>query len=191
MFGCIKNIFRRYRLRKSAFSGQTGLVPLREIRSVTAVFDRSDDGMPGGSSALQEFFSGKGIKVTLLIIDIEKPVEGKVPAEIPVMDNCIVIDRKGLNWYGMPKLKIYGNVLFAETDLFINLSTSTDFTHSFISAVSKAKMKIGAADYPGNPFDIVMTEKHEIQEDEGTETVRNERTGDKIEAILKFIGQII
>ena len=174
MFGCIKNIFRRYRLRKSAFSGQTGLVPLREIRSVTAVFDRSDDGMPGGSSALQEFFSGKGIKVTLLIIDIEKPVEGKVPAEIPVMDNCIVIDRKGLNWYGMPKLKIYSNDLFAETDLFINLSTSTDFTHS-----------------PGNPFDIIMTEKHEIQEDEGTEAVRNERTGDKIEAILKFIGQII
>ena len=102
-----------------------------------------------------------------------------------------IIDRKGLNWYGMPKLKIFGNVLFAETDLFINLSTSADFTHSFISAVSKAKMKIGAADYPGNPFDIIMTEKHEIQEDEGTETVRNERTGDKIEAILKFIGQII
>ena len=92
---------------------------------------------------------------------------------------------------GMPKLKIFGNVLFAETDLFINLSTSTDFTHSFISAVSKAKMKIGAADYPGNPFDIVMTEKHEVQEDEEIETVRNERTGDKIEAILKFIGQII
>lgn len=191
MFGCIKNIFRRYRLRKSAFSGQTGLIPLREIRSVTAVFDRSDDGMPGGSKALQEFFSGKGINVTLLIIDIEKPVEGVISGEIPLSDDCIVIDRKGLNWYGMPKLKIFGNVLFAETDLFINLSTSADFTHSFISAVSKAKMKIGAADYPRNPFDIVMTEKHEIQEDEGTETVRNERTGDKIEAILKFIGQII
>ena len=94
---------------------------------------------------------------------------------------------------GTPRMgPIFGGMLMSETDLLVNLSVSEKFPSAFISAVSRSRMKVGVTAYPGNPFDITFTEKTGSQPTGPDATATdNVRTGDKIDAIIKFLRQII
>lgn len=194
MFVGLKDIFRKHKLKKLSSTIPTWLVPLKDIHSATVVFDRYDENLTEGGRKIEKFFTDNGISSSFIIIDTAKKAERKrlVAPEIPDFGKCTEFTSKELNWFGMPKLKTFGGMLMSETDLLVNLSVSEKFPSAFISAVSRSRMKVGVTAYPGNPFDITFTEKTGSQPTGPDATATdNVRTGDKIDAIIKFLRQII
>lgn len=187
----LKIWLRNARLKKFSDKGPTGLLPLRNIRTAIVLVDGTEPGCRGYADRIGAFLKGNRIEVSFIYIDlrkISKGVEAFVEGEN-------VISRKDVTWFGMPRMKRKGVLFLKEADLLVNLRDSDDFTGDFISKTVKARFRIGACAYKGNPFDLVISGRPSDtgEEPEGNVSDRAEekQTLERIDAICNFLNQIV
>lgn len=181
----LKSWIRNLRMKKYASKRPTGFLPLREIRTALVVLDGTEPECFRYSCMIEAFLQGYGVDVSFIFLDLRKT------GRDTVVYACgrEVINRKDINWLGIPKGISSGrgkaSLFSGETDLFINLAGSDDFTSRFISSAASAGFKVGISAYPGNPFDLVITDS-----DGGEDAVHHD-TPAKITAMCNLLDSII
>ena len=178
MFGLIRNIVRRNRLKKYASNLETGLLPLSQISTVNVVIDVEEPGFDELKDDILAWGRAAGVKMNLYFLDFRRL--GKDELLLTSITNTLL--KKELDWVGMPDLGKIASLMGAESDLFISMVDNSDFPIDFITRCTKARFKIGRHDYEGHPFDMVLT---------GGETVDMRSEARQIfAAITNFITKI-
>ena len=178
MFGLIRNIVRRNRLKKYASNLETGLLPLSQISTVNVVIDVEEPGFDELKDDILAWGRAAGVKMNLYFLDFRRL--GKDELLLTSITNTLL--KKELDWVGMPDLGKIAPLMGAESDLLISMVDNSDFPIDFITRCTKARFKIGRHDYEGHPFDMVLT---------GGETVDMRSEARQIfAAITNFITKI-
>lgn len=178
MFGLIRNIVRRNRLKKYASDIETGLLPISEIRSVNVVVDVEEPGFDELKDDIMAWGRNAGVKLNLYFLDFRRL--GKDELLLTSITNTLL--KKELDWVGMPDLGKIAPLMSETSDLFISMVDNGDFPIDFITRCTKAKFKVGRRDYEGHPFNMVLT---------GGETVDMRSEARQIfAAITNFITKI-
>lgn len=178
MFGLIRNIVRRNRLKKYASDIETGLLPMSQIGTVNVVIDVEEPGFDELKDDILAWGRTAGVKLSLYFLDFRRL--GKDELLLTSITNTLL--KKELDWVGMPDLGKIASLMGAESDLFISMVDNSDFPIDFITRCTKARFKIGRHDYEGHPFDMVLT---------GGETVDMRSEARQIfAAITNFITKI-
>lgn len=178
MFGLIRNIVRRNRLKKYASEIETGLMPISEIRTVNVVVDVEEPGFDELKEDIMAWGRTAGVKLNLYFLDFRRL--GKDELLLTSITNTLL--KKELDWVGMPDLGKIAPLMGEPSDLFISMVDNGDFPIDFITRCTKARFKIGRRDYEGHPFNMVLT---------GGETVDMRSEARQIfAAITNFITKI-
>lgn len=178
MFGLIRNIVRRNRLKKYASEVETGLMPISEIRTVNVVVDVEEPGFDELKEDIMAWGRTAGVKLNLYFLDFRRL--GKDELLLTSITNTLL--KKELDWVGMPDLGKIAPLMGEPSDLFISMVDNGDFPIDFITRCTKARFKIGRRDYEGHPFNMVLT---------GGETVDMRSEARQIfAAITNFITKI-
>lgn len=178
MYGLIRNIVRRNRLKKYASNLETGLLPMSQISTVNVVIDVEEPGFDELKDDILAWGRAAGVKMNLYFLDFRRL--GKDELLLTSITNTLL--KKELDWVGMPDLGKIAPLMGAESDLFISMVDNCDFPINFITRCTKARFKIGRHDYEGHPFDMVLT---------GGETVDMRSEARQIfAAITNFITKI-
>lgn len=154
MYDALKKFFRKRSLKNFASPVQTGILPLREIRSAVAFIDVEDTSFDACKLALQAFFRENGIKGEIFFFDFRKI--GSEERLITSITNTVL--KKDLNWYGRPAKEQVGRMLAVEADLFLSLIPGTPFPLEYMAKCSRARFKAGRIQLPGNTFDLVVSD---------------------------------
>ena len=153
MFGLIRNIVRRNRLKKYANEIETGLMPISEIRTVNVVVDVEEPGFDELKEDIMAWGRTAGVKLNLYFLDFRRL--GKDELLLTSITNTLL--KKELDWVGMPDLGKIAPLMGEPSDLFISMVDNGDFPIDFITRCTKARFKIGRRDYEGHPFNMVLT----------------------------------
>lgn len=185
----LTELIRKSRLKKCGSRILTGFLPLKDIRSAVVIIDGTEPSCIAHKEKVDAFCKRNGIAVSFIYIDLRK--KSKDTEIFVAGDN--VVTRKDMSIFGIPKMKRKGALFTGNADLLVNFRDSDDFAGDFISKVCKARFKIGACDYPDNPFDLVVAAKpapeNEVSEsDAGT---CDSRTSEKIDAVCSFLKKIV
>ena len=153
MFGLIRNIVRRNRLKKYTSDIETGLLPMSQIGTVNVVIDVEEPGFDELKDDILAWGRTAGVKLNLYFLDFRRL--GKDELLLTSITNTLLT--KELDWVGMPDLGKIAPLMGAESDLFISMVDNCDFPIDFITRCTKARFKIGRREYEGHPFDMVLT----------------------------------
>ena len=154
MLDFLKNIYRRRSLRRYASTVPTGIVPLRDVRTVAAFIEVEDPSFDDCKLQLQAFFREHNFKGEIFFIDFRKLIDGE--QLITSITNTIL--KKELNWFGQPSAETISRLQGIQADICISLLRDTSFPVEFMVKCIPARFKIGRIHLPGNPFDLVVTE---------------------------------
>ena len=150
----VKGFFRSRALAKYASTEPTRITPIGKIRSAVAFIDVEDTSFNECKVALMNFFRERDIKGDIFFFDFRKLTEG----ERLITSITTTVLRKDLNWYGRPAREKVDLMLEGEPDMFISLLRKSDFPIHFMAAASKAHVKVGRVQLPGNIFDVVVSD---------------------------------
>ena len=178
MIDSVKDIFRRKKLRKFASDVPTGFIPLSEISSVNVLVDVEE---PGFDLLRQNILAwGRSInaKVNIYFFDFRKL--GKDELLLTSIQTTIL--KKELDWIGTPDMNKIAPLIEKQSDLFISMIDSSDYSVDFLSKSTKARFKIGRRGYEGHAYDMVVI---------GSETSELRSDSQKIfNAIKDFLNKI-
>lgn len=152
--GFILDIFRKRALKKGRSSVPTSILPLSEIQSAVVLIDAEDSSYDACKRMVQEFFRQNNLRGEIFFMDFSKLNK----EERLITSITTTILKKDVNFYGKPSAYFMNLFKEAGGDIFICLSTRTDFTIEYISACSNARFKVGRRQIGGNIFDLVLNE---------------------------------
>lgn len=152
MFDSLKDLFRRYSLRKHASTAPTGICPMGQVHSAVAFIDVQDPEFDACKRDIQAFFRRFNIKGEIFFFDFRKLTAG----ERLITSITTTVLRKDLNWYGKPSRDKVNLLLSGEPDMFLSLLRCTDFPLAFMAAASHARFKVGREQLPGDVLDLVV-----------------------------------
>ena len=153
MYGLIRNIIRRNRLKKYASDVETGLLPMSQIRTANVVIDVEEPGFDELKEDIMAWGRSNGIRLNIDFFDFRRL--GKDELLLTSITNTIL--KKELDWVGMPEISKVGPLIYEPSDLFISMVDNHDFPIEFIARCAKSRFKIGRHDFEGHPFDMVLT----------------------------------
>lgn len=153
MYGLIRNIIRRNRLKKYASDVETGLLPMSQIRTANVVIDVEEPGFDELKEDIMAWGRSNGIRLNIYFFDFRRL--GKDELLLTSITNTIL--KKELDWVGMPEISKVGPLIYEPSDLFISMVDNHDFPIEFIARCAKSRFKIGRHDFEGHPFDMVLT----------------------------------
>lgn len=142
MVESLKLRIAEYLLKKrlGRFSRSRELKNLKKCHSVLILSSESDDSSASESRRLISYFKLLDKEVFCLFY------EGKKPKEIPVQNADIkAFNKSHLNKIFIPKDSNMLLLMDREFDLLIDLTIDEIFTLKYIHALSRAKLKVGAA----------------------------------------------
>jgi len=148
----IKNLLRRWSLRKSASSEPTGLLPLQAVRSAVAFISVEEQDFEACKNDILAFYRTHNIKGSVFFFDFRRIEKG----ERLITGITTTVLRKDLNWYGQPSPEKTRTMLEGEPDLFISLLPANSYPLEYMARCSKARFKVGRQQLPGNVFDLVV-----------------------------------
>ncbi len=148
----IKDLLRRWSLRKSASSEPTGLLPLQAVRSAVAFISVEEQDFEACKNDILAFYRTHNIKGSVFFFDFRRIEKG----ERLITGITTTVLRKDLNWYGQPSPEKTRTMLEGEPDLFISLLPANSYPLEYMARCSKARFKVGRQQLPGNVFDLVV-----------------------------------
>jgi len=89
-----------------------------------------------------------------LTIDMSKKLEGSI-----ISSKVTPLLRDDFNFYGLPDHLVMKPFISKHFDLFVDFSSSYDFSVDYISRYVDARFKIGKFNYDANPFDFIIEMK--------------------------------
>lgn len=153
MFGWIKNIFRKNKLKKLSSDIPTSFLSLNQIKNANVVIDVEEPGFDLLKEDILTWGKRTGINVNIYFFDFRKL--GKDELLLTSIDTTII--KKELSWFGMPSLEKVGPLIFEPTDLLISMVCNGEYPIEFISKCAKAKFKIGRFPYKGHVYDMTIS----------------------------------
>ena len=148
----IKDLLRRWSLRKSASKEPTGLLPLQAVGSAAAFISVEEQDFEACKNAILAFFREHGIKGSVFFFDFRRIEKG----ERLITSITTTVLKKDLNWYGQTSPEKTRLMLEGEPDLFLSLLPANSFPLEYMARCSKARFKVGRQQLPGNVFDLVV-----------------------------------
>ncbi len=148
----IKNLFRRWSIRKMASKEPTGLLPLQKVRSGVAFIGVEEQDFEACKNSILAFYRKYNIKGSVFFFDFRNLEKG----ERLITSIATTVLRKDLNWYGRPSQEKTRQMLEGEPDLFISLLPATSYPLEYMARCSKARFKVGRQQIPGEVFDLVV-----------------------------------
>jgi len=134
---------------------------LESARSIGIIcFATSSNGLDNAMN-FANFLNEKKIISSILVFCPLK----EVPQNFLLRKNVKVFTKKELNWYGRPNQPTVEQFVNEEFDILIDLSLEEVFPLRWISTLSKAKFKVGALGYFGNPNDLTISLKNDKSEE--------------------------
>ena len=152
MFDKFKRFFQDRKLRRYASDLPTGILPLKEIRSVNVVIDVEEPGFDLLKEDILSWGKSLGIKVNIYFFDFRKL--GKDELLLTTIDKTLL--RKGLDWLGTPNVAKLNNLFEEKSDLLISMIDNGNYPIEFLSKCAKARFKIGRCAFAGHTFDMVV-----------------------------------
>lgn len=165
MFGQIKDIFRRKRIRKFESTVPTGFIPLSDAVSVNVVIDAEEPGFDELKEEILSWGRQKGLKPCIYFFDFRKI--GKDELLLTSINTTIL--KKELDWLGTPEISKVMSLLGEKSDIFISLIDNGDYPIDFLSKCVKARFKIGRYGYEGHAFDMVISGSEEQEQPDAKE----------------------
>lgn len=153
MFGLIKNIIRRRRLKKYASDIKTGFIPMDQVSTVNVVVDVEEPGFAELKDDILAWGRTSGVKLNLYFFDFRRL--GKDELLLTSITNTLL--KKELDWVGMPDLGKTAPLIEEKSDLFISMIDNRDFPIDFLARCTKARFKIGRYEYDGHPYDMILS----------------------------------
>ena len=135
--GLAEYILKR-RLR--GFSRPREIKNLEDCHSILIISNGKEDREADECSRLIRYFKNKN-KEVFSIMYIDKSTDDKVEE----ISGIQTFSKDHLNWFFMPKKPEILDLMNREFDLLIDLSLQENFSLKYIHALSRAKLKVGAA----------------------------------------------
>lgn len=107
----------------------------------------------GDLMGFKSFLESKNIGAKVLIFYPEKVI----PSEFLMRMNVDVFSGKETNFIGLPTSPLADSFIASNFDILIDLSTTEIVPLRWITSISQAKFKVGVINYPGNPFDLIVS----------------------------------
>lgn len=159
--------FQKRTLRKHAYTGGTAIVPLSNIKTATVLIDAEESSADECKSAVQSYLRSKGISVSFLFTDFRKIDESD--RLITSIKGTIL--KKDLNWYGCPSAEKISMLKNECTDLFISLTSSSDYTFTFIANCISARFKVGRTQLA--TFDMILNGSEKMSQTDVFKSIVN------------------
>lgn len=153
MFDFIKDIFRKRKLKKFASEVTTGFIPMDKISSANFVVDVEEPEFDNLKNDIMAWGRETGINTSIYFLDFRKL--GKEELLLTSIQTTIL--RRDLDWIGTPDVSKVMNLLGEKSDLFVSLIDNGEFPIEFIGKCTKARFKMGRTEYPGHPYDMIIS----------------------------------
>ena len=153
MFDKIKRFFQDRKLPKFVSDLPTGILPLREIRTVNVVIDVEETGFDLLKEDILSWGKSQGIKVNIYFFDFRKL--GKDELLLTTIDKTLL--RKGLDWLGTPNITKLSSLFEEKSDMLISMIDNGNYPIEFLSKCAKARFKVGRCAFPGHAFDMIVS----------------------------------
>lgn len=153
MFGLIKNIIRKKRLKKYASDVETGFIPMEEVSTVNVIVDVEEPGFDDLKEDILAWGKGYTFKLNIYFFDFRRL--GKDELLLTSITNTLL--KKELDWVGMPDLGKVSPLIDEKSDIFISMVDNHDFPIDFLARCSKARFKISRHEYEGHPFNMILS----------------------------------
>jgi hypothetical protein len=99
------------------------------------------------------FFAERQIKVQALAFIDDKVVPETYKAKL----NKSVFCAEHLNWYNKPMVDLVEEFIRQPFDILIDFSPAPLFPLQYITALSRASMRVGKISYPGSPYEFILS----------------------------------
>ena len=129
--------------KKAAMVSRDVKIPQSELIKKVAILWQPSEAE--AYNYLQNHFSQKQIILRNMCVDIHNKEKGKTTN---------VITSKDLNWMGLPSTESCESFINTEFDLLLNIALVQTLPLTFITALSRAKFKIGWSPVDNNYFDL-------------------------------------
>lgn len=149
--GFITEYFQKRTLKKDAFTGSTQMLPLSSIKTANILMDAAEPTYNNCKERIDNWLKANGIRGEFHFFDFRKLEKD----ELLITSIQTTILRKDLNWFDCPDRSA---ILLTEhpCDIFISMIADDGYPNRYMSACANARFKVGLANYPGNPFDLVV-----------------------------------
>lgn len=125
---------------------------LPEVKSLGFLFNINDENILDTIKRLIEIIDSRNIKFSAIAIN-----DSKHPYPKEYLDHRIIIFNKAdFNSIGIPKSNFLDDFSEHNFNLFIDFSSSYNFTCDYISHRSKASFKVGRLHYQNSPYDLIL-----------------------------------
>ena len=153
MFGLIRSLVRKNRLKKYASDIPTGFIPMSQVSTVNIIVDVEEPGFDELKEDILAWGRSAGIRPNIYFFDFRKL--GKDELLLTSITSTII--RKELDWTGMPSFDKVAPLIEEKSDLFISMIDNGEFPIDFLARCTKARFKIGRHAYEGHPFDMILS----------------------------------
>ncbi len=147
-----KKLFQKRAISKLVIERHIKYMSLYDIKSVIVVFNLDDDNILDTIKRLIQILDNRSIKFKILGFNFFKK-------EYPTLslDHRIqIVEKKDLNFYGIPIKSDIINYLRDDYNLYIDFNINPLFTFKFISYTINANFKIGRTFYENYPYDLYL-----------------------------------
>lgn len=154
-----KQSLQKKALRRIEAERVADFVSLENVQSIALLMSGVDRDILEAKAIIEKNFTLKDGAFRVICIGCEAlPKKGELELELPI----ISIYKRDLNYYGLPRNKDLAPVLKQGVDLFIDATTSKDFSSLYISKRVNASFKVGRSILKENPFDFVLEGTEEL-----------------------------
>jgi len=125
---------------------------LPEVKSLGFLFNINDENIFDTIKRLIEIIDSRSIKFSAIAIN-----DSKYPYPKEYLDHrIIIINKADFNYIGIPKSNYVEEFSEHNFNLYVDFSSSYNFTCDYISRRSKASFKVGRLHYKNSPFDLIL-----------------------------------
>ncbi len=152
-FRDLKNKLTSYFLKKRilSFGKRKDPIGLAKAQTIGIVFDATEqlnqDAVTNYANALKN--NGKKVKL-LAFIDSDKEYNSFI---------FNYFNKKNINWLGIPKGQEVEKFLFNEYDILMNLNSGKEIPLQFVTAESKAGLRVGPVTEHSELYDLMIDTK--------------------------------
>ena len=148
MFGFLKNIRRRKRLRALQIADVQAFPRIEELKNVAFVWRVSSPEEVAQAGDVVEFFKSAGLKAKGVVIEYGKAFKNTAAreefADFCQENNMIFVPKKQVKWYGFPKggalNKLNGEHIY---DMTISICPESDFSVEYLAAGIRSNFVTG------------------------------------------------
>ena len=147
-------------LRKRRTTRLATYMPLTAATDIGLLVNAGDCRAAEAFQFLRFEFKRMGIRCSYVCADMRKePESAPIFSAVP---GIIRIDRRNVNWYGVPDPDATSEFLKTKFDILIDISSASRlFPLDYLLYCADAKLRIGVAPGPDNIYDITVWENRE------------------------------